>query len=1291
MNSIIFQALDWVISDYNETDDCADINNFDEFDENSIVPKYLIKVFGKDMNGKNYSLNIRDYKPHFYIKGIDNLNGIRHNENIKDYAHTMIINKLREYIESKLKGQFQNSLEICKIVRKKDLWGFTNNKSFKFILLSFSNFKAMKIASNLFTKSITFGTEYKNIKFQLYENNIEPYLRFIHKQDLQISGWLKVDISKCDKTYDFNIKDGDNYNVNWKDVKPFECNKIAPFIVSSFDIECTSYDGSFPCAIKTYEKFIHGLLDYHNTLNNLLKEEKQEKIYDYIIDTLQNGTLNYKSPLNIDEVSKNVMIHIDDIMSILKGKLLLKTEEIIKVKKTKITHYFSNQDEIEQSFTELSSTEIVEKMVDKFSKFLPKLNGDPIIQIGTTFHKYGSKDCFKKIIVALDTCDDIEGSKVISCKTEKQVIIKWIEIMNSVNPDIITGYNIFGFDFDYIYHRALELNCAEYLCNLGKLVEPIKECKFDDCGYCKTHWTKKTLSSSALGDNFLKYINPEGRVLIDLMKVIQSGHNLDTYKLDFVSQHFINGKINKIEYDDDDNDNNENENENENDDSNKQIRLYLDNPIGIQKFNYLSLDDTKFYIDDINHYEKYIVIEKDYELFDKSKKYKKWGLAKDDVTPQEIFECQKGSSKDRARVAKYCIQDCALCNYLIIKLEIIANNIGMSNVCSIPFSYIFLRGQGVKIFSLIAKQCKEDNFLIPYQDKKWKCEGCFKSNSSFDDFCQKKDSNDNLICLRAKPENEGFEGAIVLEPKPGIYINEPISVLDYASLYPSSMISENISHDTLVIDEKYDNLPGYEYVDITFDLFKGKGDAKKKIGEQTCRYVQFPNSEKGLLPRILQKLLKQRKATRKKITWKTITLNTGEEYKGNVIDETDTYIKMKVEDKNTIEIDKNKIKSNIYTHNDFEKAILDGLQLAYKLTANSLYGQVGAPTSPIFMKELAASTTATGRNLILSAKKFAEEQYNCEVVYGDTDSVFIKLPPLSCYKKYGHPTEKQNILQYNVDVGEQLSADFQKLLKPPHCLEWEKMFYPFIIFSKKRYVGNLYEHDVNKFKQKSMGIVLKRRDNANIVKIIYGGVIDIILNEVDINKSLEFLDKSLKRLANGEYPLEELVVTKTLRGFYKNPLQIAHKVLADRMKKRDPGSAPQSNDRVPYVYINVKEKNNIKLLQGDKIEDPKFIIENKLTPDYGHYITNQIMKPCLQLYSIVLEDLKGYKYKNNKDYWIKLEKNLMAEKKDKVKVETKIKQLREKNVEELLFSKYINKIKNEKNGTTAMSNFISYN
>ena len=83
------------------------------------------------------------------------------------------------------------------------------------------------------------------------------------------------------------------------------------------------------------------------------------------------------------------------------------------------------------------------------------------------------------------------------------------------------------------------------------------------------------------------------------------------------------------------------------------------------------------------------------------------------------------------------------------------------------------------------------------------------------------------------------------------------------------------------------------------------------------------------------------------------------------------------------------------------------------------------------------------------------------------------------------------------------------------------MFYPFIIFSKKRYVGNLYEHDVNKFKQKSMGIVLKRRDNANIVKIIYGGLINIILSGEGVKKSLEFLHSLIDKLSNGEFPLEE--------------------------------------------------------------------------------------------------------------------------------------------------------------------------
>ena len=97
-------------------------------------------------------------------------------------------------------------------------------------------------------------------------------------------------------------------------------------------------------------------------------------------------------------------------------------------------------------------------------------------------------------------------------------------------------------------------------------------------------------------------------------------------------------------------------------------------------------------------------------------------------------------------------------------------------------------------------------------------------------------------------------------------------------------------------------------------------------------------------------------------------------------------------------------------------------------------------------------------------------------------------------------------------------------------------------------------------------------------------------------------------------------------GYYKNPETIAHKVLADRIGVRDPGNKPSSNDRIPYVYIETDGK---VALQGDRIETPEYIVENDLKPDYLFYITNQIMKPVAQIYSLIVEDLKGFKFSKN--------------------------------------------------------------
>eukprot|EP00959_Pyramimonas_sp_CCMP1952_P319031 6675221-Pyramimonas_sp.AAC.1 len=110
-----------------------------------------------------------------------------------------------------------------------------------------------------------------------------------------------------------------------------------------------------------------------------------------------------------------------------------------------------------------------------------------------------------------------------------------------------------------------------------------------------------------------------------------------------------------------------------------------------------------------------------------------------------------------------------------------------------------------------------------------------------------------------------------------------------------------------------------------------------------------------------------------------------------------------------------------------------------------------------------------------------EDNYDTKVIYGDTDSIFVNF---RLNEKEG--LTGQEALKKSIELSVKASKEFKKAhLKAPHELEYEKTFYPFIILSKKKYVGNLYEFDVTKFKQKSMGIVLKRRDNANIVKIIY--------------------------------------------------------------------------------------------------------------------------------------------------------------------------------------------------------------
>jgi DNA polymerase elongation subunit (family B) len=220
-----------------------------------------------------------------------------------------------------------------------------------------------------------------------------------------------------------------------------------------------------------------------------------------------------------------------------------------------------------------------------------------------------------------------------------------------------------------------------------------------------------------------------------------------------------------------------------------------------------------------------------------------------------------------------------------------------------------------------------------------------------------------------------------------------------------------------------------------------------------------------------------------------------------------------------------------------------------------------------------------------------------------------------------------------------------------------------------------------------MGIVLKRRDNAPIVKDIYGGIIDILMKKQNIQEAIDFLRGCLQNIVEEKYPMEKLIITKSLRSGYKNPKSIAHKVLADRITTRDPGNKPSSGDRIPFVYITNSDK---KALQGEKIETPSFITENNLKIDYSFYITNQIMKPVQQIFALVLEKIWTIQKKLPKIKQFKRDVECLRKEyvTDSEKFEDKLETMRCKEIKVLLFDEYLRETNNEKAGVQSLTKYF---
>ena len=818
--------------------------------------------------------------------------------------------------------------------------------------------------------------------------------------------------------------------------------------------------------------------------------------------------------------------------------------------------------------------------------------GDPIIQIGCIMK--GSEGSIERTIFVYgdckdkkDVCDNIDGITVHSYTTEGAMMDGWLNWLLDTNPDVWVGYNIFGFDERYVWDRLTALKLLytssptyDKIQRLGRL--------FNHGGQVKL--TEKRLASSAMGDNFLYTLSLQGRLQIDLFHVVKRGYALPSYSLDNVIKHFMSGKLKKITKED----------------GTWKIQTSVAGNAKVGRAIVL-MDETGDEVTDklpiLEVGQGFLRVqpsEVDTEL--DTDLAVKWVIVKDDVTPADIFRLHRGSSADRAIIASYCIQDCELTMELYNKLETFNNAMSMANVCSVPVTMIFTRGQGVKIESLIFKACHYAGLNILTLTSP-----PFNAPDT-----PRVDMNGNEVVEEAQ---DSYEGAIVLDPTPGFYTRSPIGVCDFASLYPSTIESENISYDSLLWVKDYDlsgkeiktawtfdeakidyyqrkgEAMGCRWIDISFDIWKPdpedtrKQPKKIKTGIRVCRYAQLPDGSKSALPNIVHDLLAARAAKRAEIKKES---------------------------------------------DPFRKALLDAEQLAYKLTANSLYGQLGSGVFKVRLQHLAASVTAYGRKQILFAKAAIERFYGPEakdprcsahVVYGDTDSLFVEINPRN--PETGERLEGREAIQATIDITTEAGHFITQALKKPHDFEFDKAFYPFIIFSKKRYVGNMYEENADDYVQKSMGIATKRRDYAPIVKTIYGGAIKILLTNRDVPAAAEFVKKWVTDMMDNKVSLNQLTITKSLRSEYKTPTPPAHKALAMRITQRDPGNAPASGDRLSFVYF--KQPAGFKGTQGDRVETPGFIRANNLKPDPEFYIDHQIKNPVGQLFSILVDKLPNAK------------------------------------------------------------------
>jgi len=429
--------------------------------------------------------------------------------------------------------------------------------------------------------------------------------------------------------------------------------------------------------------------------------------------------------------------------------------------------------------------------------------------------------------------------------------------------------------------------------------------------------------------------------------------------------------------------------------------------------------------------------------------------------------------------------------------------------------------------------------------------------------------------------------------------NNPVVVDDFASLYPSIMIAYNICYTTKISFAKVREL---EAAGIS------EGVGYYKIPTTPVRYFVTPKIRKGIIPEILEHLLKERK--KQKVLMKAA-----------------------------------------YKRGDLtEAAIKNGTQMALKTSANSIYGFTGSIAYRDI--DVCESVTGVGRHVILLSKKVMEEHFTVKNGYPrDAKVIYGFVYSLLCSNIHASDTDSvMVILADNLEDSYKIGKEAAKLAteainQPPISLEFEKIYYPYILFSRKKYVGLLYERPDGKAKYDAKGVANKRRDTCLLIKRLLVRMANIYMNKEAVPKEFEgtktdyaisICRDEYRRTLEGNVRFEELILSKGMSKpedeYAKDNRVPAHISLVRRIKRRRPGTEPQAGDRVFYVLVDKGHKSYVHKMSAR----PEDVLEHNLPIAYWKY-AELLKKEVCRFFASILSggygkiDYENWNEKRRKD------------------------------------------------------------